>query len=101
LILLSSPIPFQTIEVDKLVSINAPTTTTVYDAQATNLDGGTIDEGITYSIKGTNADKYSITVDKLVSFTDIVISCSALLPARSEATMVTISLSCTDVCFSV
>jgi hypothetical protein len=37
--------------------------TTVYDAQATNLDGGTIDEGITYSIKGTNADKFSITTN--------------------------------------
>ena len=44
-------------------SINAPITTTVYDAQATNLDGGTIDEGITYSIKGTNADKFSITTN--------------------------------------
>jgi hypothetical protein len=44
-------------------SINAPITTTVYDAQATNHDGGTIDEGITYSIKGTNADKFSITTN--------------------------------------
>jgi hypothetical protein len=34
-------------------------TTTVYDAQATNLSGGgTVDEDITYHIKGTNADKF-------------------------------------------
>jgi hypothetical protein len=43
------------------VNVNAPITTTVYDAQATNLNGGNADEGITYSIKGTNADKFSIT----------------------------------------
>jgi hypothetical protein len=40
-------------------------------------------------------------VDKLVSFTDTVISCSALLPATSVATIVTVSLLCADVCFSV
>ena len=45
------------------VNVNAPITTTVYDAQATNLNGGNADEGITYSIKGTNADKFSITTD--------------------------------------
>jgi hypothetical protein len=43
-------------------SINAPITTTVYDAQATNLNGNA-DEGITYSIKGVNADKFSITAN--------------------------------------
>jgi hypothetical protein len=43
--------------------INTPITTTVYDAQATNLNGGNADEGITYKIKGTNADKFSITTD--------------------------------------
>ncbi|CAB9542320.1 hypothetical protein formerly called flagellar hook-length control protein FliK, partial [Bathymodiolus brooksi thiotrophic gill symbiont] len=44
-------------------NINTPITTTVYDAQATNLSGGTVDEDITYRIKGTNADKFSITTD--------------------------------------
>jgi hypothetical protein len=29
-------------------------TTTVYDAQVTNHNGGNADEGITYKIKGTN-----------------------------------------------
>jgi hypothetical protein len=43
------------------ISPNTPITTTVYDAQVTNLNGGTADEGITYSIKATNADKFSIT----------------------------------------
>ena len=45
------------------VHVNAPITTTVYDAQVTNLNGGNADKGITYSIKGTNADKFSITTD--------------------------------------
>jgi hypothetical protein len=45
------------------IDVNTPITTTVYDAQATNLNGGNADEGITYSIKGTNADKFSITTD--------------------------------------
>jgi hypothetical protein len=36
-------------------------------------------------------------IDKPTAFTDTVISCSVLLPARSVATMVTISLSCTVV----
>jgi hypothetical protein len=40
---------------------NAPITTTVYDAQVTNLNGDTADEGITYRIKGANASKFSIT----------------------------------------
>jgi hypothetical protein len=44
-----------------LLLLNLPITTTVYDAQVTNLNGGTADEGIAYSIKGTNADKFSIT----------------------------------------
>ena len=43
--------------------VNNPITTTVYDAQVTNLNGGTVDEGISYRIKGTNADKFSITTD--------------------------------------
>ncbi len=43
--------------------VNDPITTTVYDAQVTNLNGGTVDEGISYRIKGTNADKFSITTD--------------------------------------
>ncbi len=51
----------QTIAVDAYV--NAPIATTVYDAQVTNLNGGTVDEGITYSIEGTNTDKFSITTD--------------------------------------
>jgi hypothetical protein len=29
------------------VNANAPITTTVYDAQVTNLNGGIVDEGIT------------------------------------------------------
>ncbi|CAB9543647.1 hypothetical protein formerly called flagellar hook-length control protein FliK, partial [Bathymodiolus brooksi thiotrophic gill symbiont] len=45
------------------VDVDTPITTTVYDAQATNLNGGNADEDITYSIKGTNADKFSITTD--------------------------------------
>jgi hypothetical protein len=45
------------------VNVNTPITTTVYDAQATNLNGGNADEGITYRIKGTNADKFAITAD--------------------------------------
>ncbi|CAC9967407.1 hypothetical protein [uncultured Gammaproteobacteria bacterium] len=45
------------------VNANAPITTTVYDAQVTNLNGGIVDEGITYRIKGTDADKFSITTD--------------------------------------
>jgi hypothetical protein len=48
-----------------------------------------------------NVSDISKNTFKLVSFTDIVISCSALLPARSVATMVTISLLCTVACFSV
>ncbi len=43
--------------------VNAPIATTVYDAQVTNLSSGNADEGITYSIKGTNVDKFSITTD--------------------------------------
>ncbi|OJA03308.1 cadherin repeat domain-containing protein, partial [Bathymodiolus thermophilus thioautotrophic gill symbiont] len=42
--------------------INTPITTTIYDAQATDQNGNA-DEGITYSIKGTNADKFEITAD--------------------------------------
>ena len=45
------------------VDVNTPITTTVYDAQATNLNGGNADEGITYRIKGTNVDKFAITDD--------------------------------------
>ncbi|CAC9549109.1 hypothetical protein [uncultured Gammaproteobacteria bacterium] len=45
------------------VDVDTPITTTVYDAQATNLNGGNADEGITYRIKGTNADKFAITAD--------------------------------------
>jgi hypothetical protein len=51
----------QTIAVDAYV--NAPIATTVYDAQVTNLNDGTVDEGITYSIEGTNTNKFSITTD--------------------------------------
>ncbi|CAC9592578.1 hypothetical protein [uncultured Gammaproteobacteria bacterium] len=40
---------------------NTSITTTIYDAQAT--DGGNADADITYSIKGVNADKFSITTD--------------------------------------
>jgi hypothetical protein len=36
--------------------VNDPITTTVYDAQVTNLHDGIADEDITYSIEGTNAD---------------------------------------------
>jgi hypothetical protein len=42
-----------------LLPVNTPITTTVYDAQATNLNGGNADEGITYRIKGANADKFA------------------------------------------
>jgi hypothetical protein len=45
------------------VDVNTPITTTVYDAQATNLNSGNADEGITYRIKGTNANKFAITTD--------------------------------------
>jgi hypothetical protein len=45
------------------VNVSTPITTAVYDAQETNLSGGTVDEGITYRIKGTDADKFSITTD--------------------------------------
>jgi hypothetical protein len=45
------------------VDVDTPITTTVYDAQATNLNGGNADEGITYRIKGANADKFAITTD--------------------------------------
>jgi hypothetical protein len=38
------------------VDVNTPITTTVYDAQATNLNGGNADEGISYRIKGKNID---------------------------------------------
>jgi hypothetical protein len=48
------------------VHVNAPIATTVYDAQVTNLNGGNADEGITYSIKGINADKFSLTTDTIV-----------------------------------
>jgi hypothetical protein len=48
------------------VNVNAPITTTVYDAQATNLNGGTI------------------------VFTDTVISCSASLPATSVAILLVV-----------
>jgi hypothetical protein len=44
-------------------SVATMVTVTVYDAQVTNLNGGTVDEGISYRIKGTNADKFSITTD--------------------------------------
>jgi hypothetical protein len=36
------------------VRVNSPITTTVYDAQVINLDDGSADEDITYSIEGTN-----------------------------------------------
>ncbi len=45
------------------VDVNILITTTVYDAQASNLNGGNADEGITYRIKGTNVDKFAITDD--------------------------------------
>jgi hypothetical protein len=38
--------PFTAID----ANINASITTTIYDAQATNLNNGNVDEGITYSI---------------------------------------------------
>jgi hypothetical protein len=95
------------------ILVNAPIATTVYDAHATNLNGGNADEVVTYSIKGTNVNKFSIAADTGIltspaflplitkpcprcSFTDTVISCSASLPATSVATMVTISLSSID-----
>jgi repressor of nif and glnA expression len=43
----------------------------------------------------------TIEVDKPITFTDTIISWSALLPATSVATMVTVSLSCTDVCIAL
>jgi hypothetical protein len=47
----------------KLLIVITPLLTTVYDAQVTNLHDGIADEDITYSIEGTNADKFSITTD--------------------------------------
>ncbi|AYQ55811.1 alpha integrin [Bathymodiolus thermophilus thioautotrophic gill symbiont] len=43
--------------------INAAITTTVYDAQASNLNGGNADDGITYSIKNASTSKFAITTD--------------------------------------
>ena len=43
--------------------VNAPISIIVYDSQVTNLNGGTVDEGIAYNIKGANTDKFSITAD--------------------------------------
>ncbi|OJA03220.1 integrin alpha, partial [Bathymodiolus thermophilus thioautotrophic gill symbiont] len=40
--------------------INAAITTTVYDAQASNLNGGNADDGITYSIKNASTSKFAI-----------------------------------------
>ncbi|CAB5505862.1 hypothetical protein THERMOT_2233, partial [Bathymodiolus thermophilus thioautotrophic gill symbiont] len=45
------------------VRINSAVTTTIYDARVVNHTGGNADEGITYSIKGANASKFSITTD--------------------------------------
>jgi hypothetical protein len=42
-------------------SLFTPIATTVYDAQATNFNGGNADENVTYRIKGTNANKFLIT----------------------------------------
>ncbi|MDC9714556.1 MAG: Ig-like domain-containing protein, partial [Gammaproteobacteria bacterium] len=36
---------------------------TVYDAQAINMSGGTADDGITYTISGTDATKFDINAD--------------------------------------
>jgi hypothetical protein len=57
--------------------LNTPITTTVYDAQATNLNGGNADEGITYRIKGTNADKFAITTDTGILIEFIIITNTA------------------------
>ncbi|AYQ55815.1 alpha integrin [Bathymodiolus thermophilus thioautotrophic gill symbiont] len=43
--------------------INAAITTTVYDAQASNLNGGNADDGVTYSIKNASTSKFAITTD--------------------------------------
>ncbi|CAB5505847.1 hypothetical protein THERMOT_2230 [Bathymodiolus thermophilus thioautotrophic gill symbiont] len=45
------------------VRTNSAVTTTIYDARVVNHTGGNVDEGITYSIKGANASKFSITTD--------------------------------------
>ncbi|CAB5495011.1 FG-GAP-like repeat-containing protein [Bathymodiolus thermophilus thioautotrophic gill symbiont] len=45
------------------VAMNATITTTVYDAQASNLNGGNADDGITYSIKNASTSKFAITTD--------------------------------------
>ena len=92
-------------------NINAPTTTTVYDAQATNLDGGTIDEGITYSIKGTNADKFSITTDTgILTYTekqtsvhdnDIVTIVATDLAGNKAEQLITISVKETNLSTSI
>ncbi len=50
------------------IRVNAPIATTVYDAQVTNLSSGNADEGITYSIKGTNADKFLITDTGILTY---------------------------------
>jgi hypothetical protein len=50
-------------------NINASITTTIYDAQATNLNNGNVDEGITYSIKGTNANRLITALSVLPKIT--------------------------------
>ncbi|SGZ91413.1 Flagellar hook-length control protein FliK [Bathymodiolus thermophilus thioautotrophic gill symbiont] len=45
------------------VAMNTDITTTVYDAQASNLSGGNADDGITYSIKNASTSKFAITTD--------------------------------------
>ncbi|CAB5500312.1 beta strand repeat-containing protein, partial [Bathymodiolus thermophilus thioautotrophic gill symbiont] len=45
------------------VAMNTDITTTVYDAQASNLNGGNADDGITYSIKNASTSKFAITTD--------------------------------------
>jgi hypothetical protein len=64
---------------------NTPITTTIYDAQAT--DGGNADADITYSIKGVNADKFSITTD-----TGILSSKPSPLTSPAEETVVPLRL---------
>ncbi|AYQ56080.1 Integrins alpha chain [Bathymodiolus thermophilus thioautotrophic gill symbiont] len=50
------------------IVVNTPITTTIYDAQATNLRGGNADDGITYSIKEADTSKFLITNTGIVTY---------------------------------
>ncbi|OJA03595.1 FG-GAP repeat protein, partial [Bathymodiolus thermophilus thioautotrophic gill symbiont] len=45
------------------ILVNSPVATTVYSAQASNLSGGDVNYGITYSIKNADTSKFTITTN--------------------------------------